>query len=187
MHNKIKQRQSLLEDMTLNQPLMTYAAHNLFYHIGKAGRDDGRLFAALDAYLVPEKPAFAILMMMTFRGMGLYGRRSRPCKSFTTMHLSASEGMTQYFRHISQVAGAKLDQPEQKMLGPDVIVIEPIRFLACQSENLLCPRSKIIHYYWTRKESRCRAPAPLYPYQVSETVSNDRGLFRPAGSPALRH
>ncbi|KAK7973006.1 hypothetical protein PG988_007140 [Apiospora saccharicola] len=112
MHNKIKQRQSLLEDMTLNQPLMTYAARNLFYHIGKAGCDDGRLFAALDAYLVPEKPAFAILMMMTVRGMGLYGRRSRPCKSFTTMHLSASEGMTQYFRHISQVAGAKLDQPD---------------------------------------------------------------------------
>ena len=85
---------------------------------------------------------------------------------FFDLHSDGFEVEPHLLEDVDGDALAKLDQPEQKMLGPDVIVVEPIRFLACQSENLLCPRSKIIHYYWTRKRSRCRAPAPLYPYQV---------------------
>lgn len=112
MHIKIKQREKLLEDTTLNQPLMKYAVRNLLYHIGKACCNDGRLFAALDTYLVPGKSAFAILMAIEVMGRRLHGWKIQPYRSFTTIHLAAVEGMTQYFRHISQGAGAKLDQPD---------------------------------------------------------------------------
>ena len=44
----------------------------------------------------------------------------------------------------------ELDQPEQEMLGPDVIMIEAIRFFAGEREDLLRPRCKIIHYGWAR-------------------------------------
>ena len=40
----------------------------------------------------------------------------------------------------------ELDQPEQKMLGADVVVIEAIRLFTGEREDLLRPRSEIIHY-----------------------------------------
>src|SRR5262245_54508241 len=85
---------------------------------------------------------------------------------FFNLHPDSFEVEPHFLEDVDGDTLPELDQPEQKMLGPDVIVIEAIRFLARQSKNLLCPRSKIIHYSWTRKQSRCRAPAPLYPYQV---------------------
>ena len=68
----------------------------------------------------------------------------------------------------------ELDQAEQQMLGPDVIVIEPIGFLSRKLQNLLGARGKIIHASLARN-SRRSAPAPLYSYQVWETFSNVRG------------
>ena len=41
---------------------------------------------------------------------------------------------------------AKLDQAEQQMLGPDVVVIEAVGFFSSESQDLLGPRGKIIHW-----------------------------------------
>src|SRR3954469_11925383 len=41
----------------------------------------------------------------------------------------------------------QLDQAEQQMLGPDVIVIEAVGFFASKRQNLLGPRRKIIHWF----------------------------------------
>ncbi|KAK8024263.1 hypothetical protein PG993_012329 [Apiospora rasikravindrae] len=107
---KIKQRNSILEEMTLNRPLMNYAIHNLFHHIKEAG-SEGRVFDALDAYLLPGKPAFAILMLK-FLTVSHYRGRIRLCWEFSVMHLVAIVGMVQYFQHLTKTAGVKLDQPD---------------------------------------------------------------------------
>src|SRR2546423_5168415 len=41
----------------------------------------------------------------------------------------------------------QLDQAEQQMLGPDVIMIEAIGFFSSESQDLLGPRSEIIHWF----------------------------------------
>ena len=56
----------------------------------------------------------------------------------------------------------ELDQPEQQMLGPDVIVIEAVGFLASERQDLLGARRKIIHYFSARESNRSPTPAPLY-------------------------
>ena len=40
---------------------------------------------------------------------------------------------------------AKLDQTKQKMLGPDVIMVKPVGFLAGERQDLLGAGGKIIH------------------------------------------
>ena len=44
--------------------------------------------------------------------------------------------------HVHGHALSELDQPEQQMLGADVIVVEAIGLLARERQNLLCSRSK---------------------------------------------
>src|ERR1700738_5336248 len=41
----------------------------------------------------------------------------------------------------------QLDQAEQQMLGPDVIMIEAIGFFSSESQDLLGPRGKIVHWF----------------------------------------
>ncbi|KAK8073628.1 hypothetical protein PG994_004527 [Apiospora phragmitis] len=106
---KIKQRDDLLEDMALSQPLMKYTT-NIFHHIEKVG-GEGRVFAALDAYLLPGKSAFAILML-NFSRISHYNRRIRPCGAFNVLQLVAIEGMVQYLKHLSEIEEVKFDEPD---------------------------------------------------------------------------
>ena len=56
----------------------------------------------------------------------------------------------------------QLDQPEQQMLGPDVIMIEAISFFAGERQDLLGPRREIIHCFAAQASIRSPTPAPLY-------------------------
>ncbi|KAK7946767.1 uncharacterized protein PG986_011088 [Apiospora aurea] len=113
---KINQRNAIMEEMALSQPLMKYAVHNLFHHIKEAG-SEGHVFAALDAYLLPGKPAFAILMLKS-RRISRYHGRIRLGRAFGIMHLVAIVGIVQYLQHLSEIEGVELDQPDSNGRTP---------------------------------------------------------------------
>src|ERR1700739_3079512 len=48
----------------------------------------------------------------------------------------------------------ELDQPEQEMLGTDVVVVKPISFLARKRQHLLRTWSKIIHHCNSARQDR---------------------------------
>ena len=52
---------------------------------------------------------------------------------------------THLLQNVDGNALPKLNQAEQKMLRPDVIVVEAIRFFPSERQNLLGSRSEIIH------------------------------------------
>ena len=56
---------------------------------------------------------------------------------------------------------AKLDQAEQEMLGPDVIVVEAVGFFASERQDLLGARREIIHCFAARDSIRFPIPSPL--------------------------
>ena len=64
---------------------------------------------------------------------------------FLDFHADGLEIEPHLLEHVDRDALAELDQPEQEMLGADVIVVEAIRFLAGEREDLLRPGSEIIH------------------------------------------
>ncbi len=47
--------------------------------------------------------------------------------------------------HIDRDALAELDQPEQQVLGADIVVIESVRFLSGESEDLLGAWGEVVH------------------------------------------
>ena len=52
----------------------------------------------------------------------------------------------------------QLDQAEQQMLGPDVIMIEAVGFFSSERQDLLGARGKIIH--WLVAQEPIRFPIP---------------------------
>src|SRR4030095_13280968 len=80
---------------------------------------------------------------------------------------------------------AQLDQAEQKMLGPDVVMVEAIRFFTRKLKDLLGARREVIHFSPARNYPWVPAPAPLYSYQAWGTISNARGLFARESDRAL--
>ncbi len=81
---------------------------------------------------------------------------------FLDLHPDRLEIHTHLLQHVDRNALPKFDQPEQEMLGADIVVIEAVCFLACERQNLLGSRSKIIHYLEAPKSHRSPTPAPLY-------------------------
>ena len=61
-------------------------------------------------------------------------------------HADGFEVEPHLLQHVDGDALAQLDQAEQQMLGADVIVVEPVGFLAGQGQDLLGARSKVIHH-----------------------------------------
>ena len=74
---------------------------------------------------------------------------------FLDFHPDGLEIEPHLLQNIDGHALAELDQTKQKMLGADVIVIEPVGFFAGERQDLLGARSKIIHC------SMAEAVAPL--------------------------
>ena len=64
---------------------------------------------------------------------------------FLDLHAHGLEIEAHLLEDVDRDALAELDQPEQEMLGADVIVVEAVGFFASQRENLLRPRSEVIH------------------------------------------
>ncbi|KAK7973959.1 hypothetical protein PG989_015807 [Apiospora arundinis] len=93
---KLKQRKELLEDMTLDQPLIT---------------NEERIFVSLDTYLRPGKSAFA-LRAIKLRPHGFYRHSTSTGSAFSIVHLAAIEGLSQYVLHLSQIKGIQLDEPD---------------------------------------------------------------------------
>ena len=56
----------------------------------------------------------------------------------------------------------ELDQAEQQMFGPDVVVVEAVGFLARQGQDLLRSRGEIIHCFAARESIRSPSLVPLY-------------------------
>ncbi|KAH6650436.1 ankyrin repeat-containing domain protein [Chaetomium tenue] len=86
LRNEHERRMKILSDTRLNQPLVSYAANNLFFHIGKVpcGTSANQLLAALGRYLVPDRPAFQTLP---------YPKRPVPVlSSYNTLHLLTAVG-----------------------------------------------------------------------------------------------
>ena len=54
---------------------------------------------------------------------------------------------THLLQHVDGNTLAELDQAEEQMLGPDIIVIEPISLFASQGQHLLRSGSEIIHHF----------------------------------------
>ena len=68
---------------------------------------------------------------------------------------------THLLENVDGNALAKLDQAEQEMLGPDVIVVEAVGFFASERQNLLSARREIIHWFAARDSIRFPIPSPL--------------------------
>ena len=64
---------------------------------------------------------------------------------FFDLHSDGFEVEPHLLEDVDGDALAKLDQPEQKMLGAHVIVVEAIGFLTGESQNLLRAWSEVIH------------------------------------------
>src|SRR5438105_264287 len=64
---------------------------------------------------------------------------------FLHFHPHSLEIESHFFENVDRNALAELDQPEQKMLGADVIVIETVGLFASELENLLGAGREIIH------------------------------------------
>jgi hypothetical protein len=47
--------------------------------------------------------------------------------------------------HVNRDALTQLNKPQEKVFGSYEIMVEPIRLLACQGENLLSPGSEVVH------------------------------------------
>ena len=50
-------------------------------------------------------------------------------------------------KHIDGDALPQLDQTKQQMLGPDIVVVEAVSFLAGKSQDLLRARCEVIHHF----------------------------------------
>ena len=56
----------------------------------------------------------------------------------------------------------ELDQTQQQMLGPDVIMVEAVSFFAGKRQNLLGSRREIIHCFAAQESIHSRTLVPLY-------------------------
>src|SRR5215471_695289 len=65
---------------------------------------------------------------------------------FLDFHAYGFEIESHLLKDVDRNALAELDQSEQKMLGPDVVVIETIGLFACKLEDLLSAGREIIHW-----------------------------------------
>jgi hypothetical protein len=55
------------------------------------------------------------------------------------------EVQAQFLEDVDGDALAQFDEAQEKMLGADKIVVEPVGLLAGQRQNLLRPRREIVH------------------------------------------
>ena len=60
-------------------------------------------------------------------------------------HAHSLEIESHFLENVDRDALAELNQPKKKMLGPNVIVIEPVGFFASELQDLLGARCKIVH------------------------------------------
>src|ERR1700756_4834513 len=51
-----------------------------------------------------------------------------------------------FLQNVDCNALSKFDQPEQKMLSSDVVMVEPVRLFTGESQDLLGTWSKVIHH-----------------------------------------
>ncbi len=77
---------------------------------------------------------------------------------FFDLHADAFEIEPEFLEDVDGHALAELDQAQEQMLGADVVVVEPVGFLACEREDLLGAWGEIIHGCSPR-EIRCRIQA----------------------------
>ena len=61
-------------------------------------------------------------------------------------HADGFEIEAHLLQHIYRDALAQLDEPEQKMLGAHVVVVETVGFFSGQSQNLLRARREVVHH-----------------------------------------
>ena len=62
------------------------------------------------------------------------------------LHADGFEVEAHLLQHVDGDALAELDQPEQQMLGADVVVVEAVRFLAGEGEDLLGAGGEVVHH-----------------------------------------
>ena len=77
-------------------------------------------------------------------------------------HPHGFEVETHLLQDVDGHALPELDQAEQQMLGPDVIVVEAVGFLAGERQDLLGSRREIIHCFAARESIRSPTLVPLY-------------------------
>ncbi|KAI0104763.1 ankyrin [Nemania sp. FL0031] len=86
-------RNQMLQDLSLDYPLLHYARLNLSHHISKAGSGHPDVMSALDAYFMPGKPAFAIWV---------YGNwRSYRSSALNVIHVASIENWPAYVEHVA--------------------------------------------------------------------------------------
>ena len=66
---------------------------------------------------------------------------------FLHFHAHGFEVEPHLLQHIDRNSLPELDQAQKQMLGAHIVVVEPVRFLASKSENLLSAWRKIIHFF----------------------------------------
>ncbi|KAJ8126777.1 hypothetical protein O1611_g6861 [Lasiodiplodia mahajangana] len=85
-------RKQMLQDLSLGYPLLHYARLNSSYHISKAGDGHPDVMAALDAFFVPGKPAFATWIYSIWE--------SYRSSTLSAIHIASLENWPAYVEHL---------------------------------------------------------------------------------------
>src|SRR5262249_24618318 len=94
--------------------------------------------------------------------------RFRPrANLFLDFHAHGLEIESHFLKHVDRDALTELDQPEQKMLGANIIMVETVRFFASELQDLLGTGSEIVH---------CSVDAGLEPLPASRASLLISGL-----------
>ena len=67
---------------------------------------------------------------------------------FFYFHLNGFEVQPHFFEDIDRNTLIQLDQAQEQMFGADIVVIEPIGLLTCQSQDLLSPWREIVECFF---------------------------------------
>src|SRR5439155_9062738 len=65
---------------------------------------------------------------------------------FLDFHAHGLKIETHFLQNVYRHPLPQFDEPQEQMLGPDVVVIKTVGFFASKRQNLLSARREIIHY-----------------------------------------
>ncbi|KAI1132035.1 ankyrin [Nemania abortiva] len=103
-------RKQMLQDISVDYPLLHYARLNLSHHVSKAGDGNPDVISALDAFFMPGKPAFSTWV---------YGNwRSYRSSALNAIHVASLEDWPAYVEHLSAKHPTLMDIPDGRGRTP---------------------------------------------------------------------